>query len=121
MPQLYLVQSERCQPLVHAMSKHADHIRMEKTASTLAEGIAIGRPMRSAEILSYVYRYHVKSVTIPEDKILPAREKIAKQGIYCEHTTAAIYAGYETYCQQHGPLSDVLISMCGAGLKSDHG
>ena len=121
MPQLYLVQSERCQPLLQAMAEHAAQIRPGTSSATLAEGISIGLPMRSAEILSYVYRYHVKGVAIPEEKILPARSKLARRGIYCEHTTAAIYAGYEAYCQKHGPLSDVLISMCGAGLKSDHG
>lgn len=121
MPQLYLVQSEYCQPLLKAMAKKSVQIHPEETAATMAEGIAIGLPMRSTEILSYVYQYHVKGVAIPEGKILAARSQLARQGIYCEHTTAAVYAGYESYCQEHGTLSDVLISMCGAGLKSDHG
>ena len=121
MPQLYLVQSERCQPLLKAMERHDVQIRPEHQAATMAEGIAIGLPMRSAEILSYVYRYGVKGVAIPEENILSARSMLARQGIYCEHTTAAVYAGYEAYCRAHGPVSDVLISMCGAGLKSDHG
>lgn len=121
MPQLYLVQSERCQPLLKAMERHDVQIRPEQQAATMAEGIAIGLPMRSAEILSYVYRYGVKGVAIPEENILGARSMLARQGIYCEHTTAAVYAGYEAYCRAHGPVSDVLISMCGAGLKSDHG
>ena len=121
MPQVIVVQSERCQPFVKAMATMQTDIACEPVEPTLAEGIAIGVPMRSAEILSYIYKHNVKSVTIPEDKILSAREKIAHQGIYCEHTTAAVYAGYEHYCEQYTQPEEALISMCGAGLKSDHG
>ena len=49
-----------------------------------------------------------------------ARAEIARRGIYCEHTTAANYAAYLEYCRQYGPTPDTLITMCGAGLKSDH-
>ncbi len=66
------------------------------------------------------HKYKVQGITIPEDKILSAREKIARQGIYCEHTTAAVYAGYEHYCEKYGRPQEALLSMCGAGLKSDH-
>ena len=52
--------------------------------------------------------------------ILPARAALAKKGIYCEHTTAANYAAYLQYCKEYGPSPDCLITMCGAGLKSDH-
>ncbi len=57
---------------------------------TIAEGIAIGRPARGEEILEYIFRYHVRLIRAPEDKILEARSLLAEKGIYCEHTTAAI-------------------------------
>lgn len=95
-------------------------ITPEAVERTQAEGIAIGLPRRGAEILDYIYRYKVKSATIPEEKILAAREKLSRRGIYAEHTTAAVYAGYLHYCEEHGRTRDALISMCGAGLKSDH-
>lgn len=43
-----------------------------------------------------------------------------RKGIYCEHTTAANYAAYLEYCRLYGKTPDTLITMCGAGLKSDH-
>lgn len=52
--------------------------------------------------------------------ILNARAKLAARGIYCEHTTAANYAAYLDYIEKYGPARDCLITMCGAGLKSDH-
>ncbi len=119
-PQVVIVQSERCQPFIKAMEKGSHDITPGAVEPTQAEGIAIGLPMRGAEILDYIYRYKVKSATIPEEKILAAREKLSRRGIYAEHTTAAVYAGYLHYCEEHGRTRDALISMCGAGLKSDH-
>ena len=34
--------------------------------------------------------------------------------------TAANYAAYLEYCRIYGRTPDTLITMCGAGLKSDH-
>lgn len=120
MPQLIIVQSEKCQPFLDAMESNASTASTDAPERTLAEGISIGEPMRAKEILEAIRKYKVKGVSIPEESILPARALLAKQGIYCEHTTAAVFAGYQHYCQLHGQIHDVLISMCGAGLKSDH-
>ena len=66
------------------------------------------------------YRHNIRFVTAPEDKILQARAYLASRGIYCEHTTAANLAAYDHYCELYGPTPDTLITMCGAGIKSDH-
>ncbi|MDO5295321.1 MAG: pyridoxal-phosphate dependent enzyme [bacterium] len=97
-----------------------DHCADVSPLPTLAEGIAIGKPMRGREILEYAGKHGVRFVHVPENKILAARAALALKGIYCEHTTAANYAGYLAYCEQYGPAPDCLITMCGAGLKSDH-
>ena len=87
---------------------------------TIAEGIAIGKPMRGEEILALAKKHSVRFVHAPEDQILAARTALARKGVYCEHTTAANYAAYLEYCRLYGPAPDTLITMCGAGLKSDH-
>ena len=76
--------------------------------------------MRGEEILRYAYKYGVRFIHTPEDKILEARKILAEKGIYIEHTTAANYAAYLSYCEKYGRTSDCLITMCGHGLKSDH-
>lgn len=120
MPQILAVQSEKCDPLLQAMETGREDPVKIAPKPTLAEGIAIGVPMRGAEILAYARRYHVQFIHAPEEKILAAREALAKKGIYCEHTTAANYAAYLHYTELHGAISDCLITICGAGLKSDH-
>ena len=120
MPQIIAIQSERCAPFAAAKEKGYKEPAQVEVKPTLAEGIAIGKPMRGAEILKKIYAYDIEIVEIPEDWILPARAALAKKGIYCEHTTAGNYAAYQKYCQIHGKTPDSLVTMCGAGLKSDH-
>lgn len=119
MPQLYLVQSEYCQPLLKAMAKNLYRFIQKRLLLRWRKGLPLACP---CAVLRFYHMYtNIMSRELPFRKILAARSPLARQGIYCEHTTAAVYAGYESYCQEHGTLSDVLISMCGAGLKSDHG
>ena len=120
MPKIVAIQSEYCNPFGEAVARGSRVPADVEPRTTLAEGIAIGVPMRGEEILEYIYRYHVEMVIAPENRILEARDLLAKKGIYCEHTTAANYAAYLHYRDVHGGISDCLLTMCGAGLKSDH-
>lgn len=120
MPNVVAIQSENCAPFAESVSKNSTIPVRVDVKPTLAEGIAIGIPMRGEEILDYMYKYNLKVITAPEDKILDARAALARKGIYCEHTTAANYAGYLHYCEIYGNTPDSIIPMCGAGLKSDH-
>jgi threonine synthase len=120
MPRVIAVQSERCDPFARAVSRGLPKPAAVTPTPTLAEGIAIGVPMRGDEILSYIYRYGFEVVTAPEDRILEARAALAARGVYCEHTSAAVYAAYLDLTRKRGRMPDCLIPMCGAGLKSDH-
>lgn len=120
MPKLIAVQSQNCDPFAQAVLRHERIPVAVVPTHTLAEGIAIGRPMRGEEILDYIYKYNIDVITAPEENILDARNILASKGIYIEHTTAASYAAYLKYCRINGKTSDCLIPMCGAGLKSDH-
>jgi len=120
MPNIIAVQSEYCDPFAKAVLNDETSPAKVTPKATMAEGIAIGIPMRGEEILEYIYKYNVEVITAPEKRILEARGMLAAKGVYCEHTTAASYAAYLKYCELKGKTSDCLISMCGAGLKSDH-
>ena len=119
-PQIIALQSEKCDPLLQAAEQGLDTPAPVTPTPTLAEGIAIGQPMRGEEILAYAKKHGVRFIHAPEEKILEARAMLAQKGIYIEHTTAANYAAYLAYTEQYGPTPDTLITMCGAGLKSDH-
>ena len=119
-PQIIALQSQNCDPLLRAAEENLDTPAAVSPTPTIAEGISIGKPMRGQEILVLAKKHNVRFVHAPEDKILDARAAIARRGIYCEHTTAANYAAYLEYCRLYGKTPDTLITMCGAGLKSDH-
>ncbi|WP_196600079.1 threonine synthase [Pectinatus frisingensis] len=119
MPQIIIAQSAQCAPFVKAVEKHAKIPSKVEVKPTLAEGIAVGVPMRGKEILEYIYKYDVRTIAVPEEMILPTRGRLAAKGIFCEHTTAASYAAYKLYCKQYGRMKECLIPMCGAGLKSE--
>lgn len=120
MPNVVAIQSERCAPLRKAYEEKRLEPEAVEGRPTIAEGIAIGAPMRGREILEYFYKYGFQVIAAPEEEILDARKCLAQRGIYCEHTTAANFAAYRSYCRLHGRTPDSLIPMCGAGLKSDH-
>lgn len=119
-PHIVALQSEYCDPLYQAVEQGKDEPVAVTPRPTQAEGIAIGRPMRGRQLLDYVKRHNVTMVHAPEDQILAARSHLAKRGIYCEHTTAANYAAWLHYAETAHPEGGVLITMCGAGIKSDH-
>jgi threonine synthase len=119
MPNIIAVQSEYCDPFTKAFKIKASKPVKVISKPTMAEGIAIGEPMRGEEILEYIYKYNIEVINSPETRILEARELLASKGIYVEHTTAATYAAYMKYCELKG-RTPALIPMCGAGLKSDH-
>ena len=120
MPTVVAIQTENCAPFAKAKELALHDVPDIDVKPTLAEGIAIGKPMRAPEILDLIYKYDIEIVTIPEADILPARAALARRGVYAEHTTAGNYAAYLRYVQLHGRAPDSLITMCGAGLKSDH-
>lgn len=119
-PNVIALQSELCDPLYQAQQQGLNEPASVNPQPTMAEGIAIGKPMRGKEVLDMIARHNIEVVTAPEDLILKCRHEIARRGIYCEHTTAANYAAYVHYCELHGRTPDTLITMCGAGIKSDH-
>lgn len=119
-PNVIALQGEYCDPIYQGIRQGLDHPAEIEVKPTIAEGIAIGKPMRGRELMDMIRRHNIRVVTAPEDRILDCRARIARRGIFCEHTTAANLAAWEHYCEIYGPSSDVLITMCGAGIKSEH-
>ena len=118
LPNIIAVQSEMCDPLFKAYLKAAHTPENINPSSTLAEGIAIAKPIRGSEILDYIYKANARVVIAPEEDILTAQNKLARNGFFVEHTTAATYAAYEALKSAGSISGQSLIPLCGAGLKS---
>ena len=105
MPKIIALQAEKCAPIYEAFIKGKEEVKEVKNPGTLAEGIAIAYPKRGRQILEAVRVTNREVITAPEDKIASARDYLASLGFF-EYIKAKPIEG------------KVVISLCGAGLKS---
>jgi threonine synthase len=114
-PRVFAVQAENIAPLSPAFARGDLEPRPVEANRTIAEGIAITRPIRGAEILRSVRETGGQVVTVGEDEIRSARLKLARQGIFVEPTSATAVAALEKI----KPLPGItVVSLTGSGLKS---
>lgn len=116
LPRIVAVQAANCAPVGKAFKSGGEAAEPVENTGTLAEGIAIAAPARSAQILAAVRETDGDFISIEEHEIKEAREALGEKGFYVEVTTAANYAGYLKYDRNHDET--VVIPLCGAGIKS---
>jgi len=134
-PALIAVQSERCPPLARAWAAGATEPVEVEAGETSAEGIAIPRPPRGAQILAAVRASEGCIVEVPEEAIAPARTELAGRGLFVEPTAALTWAA-ALIARGHPALADLaaggdswdrarklataslVVPLCGSGLKS---
>ncbi|MBN6185479.1 threonine synthase [Aneurinibacillus sp. BA2021] len=117
LPRIVAIQAEHCAPLAKAFANHQPVAEQVRNTGTLAEGIAIAAPARSAQILAAVHETKGCFITTSEEEIAQARAALAGKGFYVEPTTAANYAGYVKY--NRSADEKIVIPLCGAGSKAD--
>lgn len=132
-PALIALQSERCPPLARAWSTGAPQPAQIEAQDTLAEGIAIPRPPRGAQILATVRATGGCIVEVPEAAIAPAQAELAGRGLFVEPTAALTWAAALLSRQALADVAatgdswdrarelaahSVVVPLCGSGLKS---
>jgi threonine synthase len=132
-PALIAVQSERCPPLARAWADGATEPAPIEALETVAEGIAIPRPPRGAQILAAVRASGGCIVEVPEDAIAPAQTELAGRGLFVEPTAALTWAAALLAREAPGDVTargdawdrarelsarSVVVPLCGSGLKS---
>jgi threonine synthase len=80
----------------------------------VAEGIAIARPARGAQILAAVRATGGTIVTVTDDQVHAAHAALARAGLYVEPTSAVCWAAI----QAGAAPSSAVAPLCGSGLKS---
>jgi threonine synthase len=134
-PALIAVQSERCAPLARAWAADATEPAPIEARDTVAEGIAIPRPARGAQILAAVRATGGCIVEVPEEAVAPAQAELAGRGLFVEPTAALTWAAV-LFARVHPALADlrapgrgwdrarelaaasITVPLCGSGLKS---
>lgn len=116
MPRLMAVQSNKCAPLKDYAEGRETPVSAHNPS--IAEGIAIHRPVRLKQIVHAVRETGGDFVTVDDAQILNAMKEAALQGVFIEPTSAAAVASLEQYNGIINKNEKVVVSLTGNGLKA---
>lgn len=122
-PRIHAVQSSAVRPLDAAFNPLQD-AECEVGANTVASGISVTSPPRLQEMCRAVQRSGGSVTTVEDTAILEWQRYLASsEGIFCEATSAAAFAGLQKLVasKRIGADSGVLIPVTGSGLKEPVG
>ncbi len=117
-PRIVGVQAENCAPLYHAYRKNMSEASPVETKETLAEGIAIARPIRGRQIIDAVRQTGGEFLVVSEDEIVKSLLEVCRQGYYIEPTSAATIAGVRKYLPDSRQGEVIVSVFTGHGLKA---
>ena len=120
LPRLYGGQSENCQPNARAFETGAETFVEVETKPSIAEGIAVSRPVRSRELLAGVRESGGAIHAVSEPAIAAAQDQLARQGLYVEPTSATAAAVLDRLIRE-GRIragEHVVVILTGSGLKA---
>jgi len=121
MPRLVAVQASACAPLARAWADGSAHPAEVAGLDTIAEGVAIARPVRGAQILAAIAATQGTVVSVSDEQILGAYRDLAAAGLYVEPTSAVCWAALLAGLVDLEPDSAherVVLPLCGSGLKT---
>ncbi len=111
------VQSEGCAPLAAAYQQGETDAVEITPKETLAEGVKVISPVRGKAILTRLRDNNGKIIAIPEKEIQEAYIELARIGVYCEPTSALVWAAARSIDQSISSLTVAIIT--GSGYKSN--
>lgn len=117
-PRFHAVQSEAVQPLAAAVNGYTWEASSAK--ATVASGIAVSSPPRLNQSVAAVKESDGTALTVSDDVTLEWQRRLARdEGIFCEATSAAAFAGLEKLIASGTihPDEPVLMPITGSGLK----
>lgn len=115
LPKIIAVQSANCAPVY---SKYHG-LPAAQPCPTLAEGIAVGKPMRIEEMIAAVRESGGDFITVDDQSVGQMQHELAQIGIYVEPTSGAAVAGAVQYFHNRKELGNakIIVPLTGSGLK----
>lgn len=108
------VQAANCAPLWSRLDPEG-HPGAVVEGKTIAEGVRVAGPIRGDTLVKEIAAQNGEIVAIPENEILPARDDLARRGIYCEPTSALVFAALK---QINGSIPEpAVLIVTGSGYK----
>jgi threonine synthase len=107
------VQSGACAPV---WAEFHQQVGQPVEGATVAEGVRVAQPVRKKALLDSLDRRVDTILAIDEGLILPARDELARQGIYVEPTSALVWAAFKQISYEL--TAPVVLVISGSGYKS---
>jgi threonine synthase len=118
MPRMVAVQAARMAPIALAFQQHSIELAdVDLNAKTIAEGVVVAKPVRWKRILTEFQQNNWIGVSVAEEEILPARQRLARMGFFVEPTSALAVAALPFVFEFTKPDDTVIVSLTGSGLK----
>ena len=116
MPRLYAIQAMNVSPIAAAFRNHEP----QNPESTIADGIAVAKPPRLAQILEALRESGGAAGVVSEIEIESAHRTISERGLYIEPTSAVPLAALRRLHERGMIAADerILVPLTGSGLKS---
>jgi len=118
-PRLYSAQPELLAPIYNAFSQGLEDIPEAKPAEkSIAEGLAIVKPVRSRRLLQALRESGGGAITVTETEIKDNYRHLALRGIFAEPSSAVAAAAVTKVRTQLGIKTKIVAALTGSGLKS---
>ena len=119
LPSLFAIQPKLLSPVAKAMENGLlDVPAAVSKESSLAEGLAIKKPVRGRRILQALRESGGGALTVSEDAIRNACKSLAHCGLFVEPSSAVAFAALPQVYHQVGGDAQVVVALTGSGLKS---
>lgn len=115
-PKIIGIQAQNCAPLKDALKKSNTFDKSRRIKNTIAEGIAIERPMRIKEIIYAIKETNGDIISVNEKEILHALDVSFQKGYCIEPTSAVAIAGLKKYPTKQKEI--IVLPLTGHGLKT---
>ena len=116
-PRLIAIQPENCAPIYHTFKKKRQILVPIKAKKTLADGLAISRPLRWHQIIKAIQESEGDVVAVTEDEIQKSLDEMLRMGFYIESSSAVTIAGIKKILRQISSRDLVVSAFTGHGLK----
>jgi threonine synthase len=121
MPRLFAIQAANICPVYHAYTRHDDDVApIEAAQPTLAEGIALPRPVRGRLLLQAVRETNGGVAIVSEEDIRQGLVALGHLGVCVEPTSAVVLKAFERL-DEAGLIDvseQVVLVLSGFGLKA---
>lgn len=119
LPHLYAAQPEILAPIVMSFRNGDEEVQeINPQEKSLAEGLAIVKPVRGKRILQALRESGGSGLTVTEDEIKTAYHKLAGNGLFAEPSSAVAAAAIQQVREELGSKAVIVAALTGSGLKS---